>query len=108
MHSTDVCVCLCVYSTGAFDTNIYTYLALALSARIRHPRQHADPLASWRTSLELCGVCVCVILESSSLRFRLDLRPHLLASTALDSHKPELDAAPPAATVMFVLLTPTP
>ncbi len=60
------------------------------------------------SSLKLCVVCVCVILESSSLRFRLDLRPRLIVVTALDSHKPELDAAPPATPAMFVSLTPLP
>jgi hypothetical protein len=55
------------------------------------------------SSLELCVVCVCVILESSSLCFRLDLRPRLITVTALDSHRPEIDAAPPAVPVMFVL-----
>ena len=53
-------------------------------------------------------MCVCVILESSYLRFSLDLRPRLIAVTALDSRKPELDTTPPADPVKFVFLTPTP
>jgi len=104
----DRCVCVCVCIPLVHSTHIYTYLARALSAIMSHPRQHADPLASWRASLELCAVCVCVILKSSSLRFRLDLRPRLIAVTALDSHKPEPDAAPPAAPATFVFLTPPP